>query len=108
MKILITGSSGYLGQSVLNELRNHTLTGYDLKTTVFSESYFNHVTGDILKYGHLIATNSSDVQDFFYITLSFNYQSGEGNYYDIIIHSPRLLTGTASMIADVYTYTLIQ
>ena len=66
------------------------------------------VTGDILKYGHLIATNSSNIQDFFSITLFFNYQSGEGNYYDIIIHSPRLTTGTASMIADVYTYTLIQ
>jgi UDP-glucose 4-epimerase len=50
MKILITGSSGYLGQAVLNELKNHTLTGFDLKTTAFSESYFNHVSGDILNF----------------------------------------------------------
>jgi len=53
MKILITGSSGYLGQAVLNELRNHALTGYDLKTTVFSESHFNHVPGDILNFQDL-------------------------------------------------------
>ena len=53
MKILITGSSGYLGQAVLSELRNHTLTGYDLKTTAFSDSYFNHVSGDILNFKYL-------------------------------------------------------
>ena len=63
---------------------------------------------DWTKYGHLITNDIPNVNDFFSITLFFNYQSGEGNYYDIIIHTPRLLSGTASMIADVYTYTLIQ
>ena len=72
-------------------------------------NFFPVVTNtDWAKYGHLIGTDSHDIYDFFSITLAFNYQSGEGNFYDIIIHTPRLTTGTASMIADVYTYTLIQ
>jgi hypothetical protein len=63
---------------------------------------------DWTKYGHLITNDISDVNNFFSITLFFNYQAQEGNFYDIIIHTPRLSTGTATMIADVYTYTLYQ
>lgn len=73
------------------------------------QNFFPIITSaDILKYGHLIATNNTFVQDFFSITLFYNYSAGEGHYYDIIVHTPRLLSGTATMIADVYTYTLYQ
>lgn len=63
---------------------------------------------DWTKYGHLIATHISNVEDFFSITLSYNTTTGEGHLYDVIVHTPRLISGTATMIADVYTYTLIQ
>jgi hypothetical protein len=73
------------------------------------QNFFPIIIGtDILKYGHLIATNNTLVQDFFSITLVYNYEAGEGYYYDIIVHTPRLLSGTATMIADVYTYALYQ
>jgi len=63
---------------------------------------------DWTKYGHLITNDIPDVNDFFSITMFYNYSSGQGYYYDIIVHTPRLISGTATMIADVYTYTLYQ
>lgn len=63
---------------------------------------------DWTKYGHLITNDIPDVNDFFSITMFYNYSSGQGHYYDIIVHTPRLISGTATMIADVYTYTLYQ
>jgi len=73
------------------------------------QNFFPIVTAaDWAKYGHLITNDTSNVNDFFSITLVYNYQAGEGYYYDIIVHTPRLISGTATMIADVYTYTLYQ
>lgn len=73
------------------------------------QNFFPILTGtDWAKYGHLITNDIPNVNDFFSITLFYNYSAGEGHYYDIIVHTPRLLSGTATMIADVYTYTLYQ
>jgi len=62
---------------------------------------------DWSKYGHLVATHISDVENFFSISLVYNSMVPEGYLYDIIVHTPRLADG-ATMIADVYTYTLYQ
>lgn len=59
------------------------------------------------KYGHLVATHISDIEDYFSITLFYNSTVAEGYLYDIIIHTPRIVPD-ATMIADVYTYTLYQ
>jgi hypothetical protein len=62
---------------------------------------------DWAKYGHLVATQLPDIENFFSITLFYNSTIAEGYLFDIIVHSPRLPNGGV-MIADVYTYTLYQ
>ena len=62
---------------------------------------------DVQQYGHLIHSDTINISSYFSITLIYNSTVPEGYYYDIIIHSPRLANG-ATMIADVYTYTLYQ
>jgi len=64
-------------------------------------------TPDYQLYGHLIHSDTINISSFFSISFIFNYPAPEGYYYDIIVHSPRLANG-ATMIADVYTYTLYQ
>ena len=60
-------------------------------------------------YGHLLLGDDPNIWNYFSIRFNYNYSSGQGHYYDIIIHSPRTIsTDKSSMIADVYTYTLYQ
>lgn len=60
-------------------------------------------------YGHLLLGDDPNIWDWFSIRFQYNYTSGEGHYFDIIIRSPNTIsTNDSSMIADVYTYTLYQ
>jgi hypothetical protein len=61
---------------------------------------------DLDRYPQIIFSDNPDIFNFFSISFVFNNQQPEGYYYDIIIHSPRLIDGV--MIADVYNYTLYQ
>jgi hypothetical protein len=60
-------------------------------------------------YGHLLLGDDPNVWDYFSISFVFNYSAPEGNYFDIIIHTPRTIsTDPSSMLTEVYTYTLYQ